>query len=132
MYIHYEIQKRICKNYHGGSKTPNQSWAQVYEGHVYKLSLKFPSNYPYAPPTVKFETPCFHPNVDQFGNICLDVLKEEWSAVYNVKSVLLSIQSLLGDPNNDSPLNGYAAALWDNQQEYARVLAAKYAEASTA
>jgi hypothetical protein len=25
MYIHYEIQKRICKNYHGGSKTPNQS-----------------------------------------------------------------------------------------------------------
>jgi ubiquitin-conjugating enzyme E2 C len=110
----------------------NFEWAQVYEGHVYKLSLKFPSNYPYAPPTVKFETPCFHPNVDQFGNICLDVLKEEWSAVYNVKSVLLSIQSLLGDPNNDSPLNGYAAALWDNQQEYARVLAAKYAEASTA
>ena len=47
----------------------------VYEGLQYKLSLRFPSSYPYTAPTVKFETPCFHPNVDQMGNICLDILK---------------------------------------------------------
>ena len=82
---------------------------------MYKLSIKFPATYPYTAPTVKFETPCFHPNVDQFGNICLDILKDKWSAVYNVRTVLLSIQSLLGEPNNESPLNGYAAALWENQ-----------------
>ena len=41
-------------------------------------------------------TPCFHPNVDQHGNICLDVLKEKWSAAYSVRTLLLSIQSLLG------------------------------------
>ncbi|XP_066289035.1 ubiquitin-conjugating enzyme E2 C-like isoform X2 [Branchiostoma lanceolatum] len=69
----------------------------VYEGLKYKLSLEFPQGYPYKPPTVRFETPCFHPNVDEHGNICLDILKEKWSALYDVRTVLLSIQSLLGE-----------------------------------
>ena len=47
----------------------------VYEGLQFKLSIKFTQNYPFNAPTVKFETPCFHPNVDQYGNICLDILK---------------------------------------------------------
>ena len=105
----------------------------VYDGLAYKLSIKFPSGqggacYPYAPPVVKFETPCFHPNVDQHGNICLDILKEKWSACYNIRTILLSIQSMLGDPNNESPLNGYAAALWDNQEEYRKTNLRKYEE----
>lgn len=48
---------------------------QVYEGLSFKLSLKFPTSYPYESPQVTFITPCFHPNVDQYGNICLDILK---------------------------------------------------------
>ncbi len=48
---------------------------QVYESLVFKLSLSFPSDYPYSAPTVRFDTPCYHPNVDQSGNICLDILK---------------------------------------------------------
>ncbi|CAI0411743.1 unnamed protein product [Linum tenue] len=47
----------------------------AYEGLSYKLSLRFPLEYPFKPPQVKFETICFHPNVDQFGNICLDILQ---------------------------------------------------------
>lgn len=91
-------------------------YPQVYEGLAYKLSLKFSSNYPYTAPQVKFESPCFHPNVDQQGNICLDILKDKWSAIYNVQTILLSIQSLLSEPNNESPLNGQAAQLWSNQE----------------
>merc|ERR1712054_431838 len=57
----------------------------VYEGLSFKLSLKFPSGngacYPYSPPVVKFETPCFHPNVDQHGNICLDILKAHFASM---------------------------------------------------
>jgi ubiquitin-conjugating enzyme E2 C len=72
------------------------SKCQVYEDLRYKLSLEFPSGYPYNAPTVKFLTPCYHPNVDTQGNICLDILKDKWSALYDVRTILLSIQSLLG------------------------------------
>ena len=92
----------------GGSGT-------MYEGLQYKLSLSFPSRYPYTPPTVKFVTPCYHPNVDTHGNICLDILKEKWSALYDVRTILLSIQSLLAEPNNESPLNVEAADTWEDQ-----------------
>lgn len=94
----------------------------VYEALIFKLSLKFPTSYPYEAPQVTFITPCFHPNVDQYGNICLDILKEKWSAVYNVRTILLSIQSLLGDPNLDSPLNGHAASIWHNITEFKEAL----------
>ncbi|XP_039279830.1 probable ubiquitin-conjugating enzyme E2 C [Nilaparvata lugens] len=87
----------------------------VYEGITFKLNLEFSSNYPYTAPLVKFITPCFHPNVDLNGNICLDMLKEKWSALFDVRTILLSIQSLLGEPNNESPLNSQAAELWPNQ-----------------
>ena len=76
----------------GPSDTP-------YASLTFKLSFQFPSSYPYAPPAVLFKTPIFHPNVDFSGRICLDILKDKWSAVYNVQSVLLSLQSLLGEPN---------------------------------
>lgn len=68
---------------------------QAYEELRYKLSLEFPSGYPYTAPTVRFLTPCYHPNVDTQGNICLDILKDKWSALYDVRTILLSIQSLL-------------------------------------
>lgn len=92
----------------------------VYESLKYKLSLHFPYSYPYTAPSVKFLTPCFHPNVDMGGNICLDILKEKWSALYDVRTVLLSIQALLSEPNIESPLNPVAADLWRNQKEYKR------------
>ncbi|KAH8150063.1 uncharacterized protein LAJ45_05749 [Morchella importuna] len=108
---------------HGPAETP-------YDGLVFKLSLEFPSNYPMSPPTVLFTTPMFHPNVDMAGRICLDILKDKWSAVYNVQSILLSLQSLLGEPNNKSPLNGQAAELWDKDpKEYKRLLMLRHQEA---
>ncbi|CAK6437226.1 unnamed protein product [Pipistrellus nathusii] len=84
----------------------------VYEDLRYKLSLEFPSGYPYNAPTVKFLLLCYHPNVDIQGNICLDFLKDKWSALYDAGTILLSIQSLLGEPNSESPLDTDAAELW--------------------
>lgn len=104
---------------------------QVYAGLTYKLSFEFPADYPFTAPTVRFDTPCFHPNVDQYGNICLDILKDKWSAVQNVSSILVSIQSLLGEPNNDSPLNAFAAALWENQEEFRKNVLKKHEEAQS-
>jgi ubiquitin-conjugating enzyme E2 C len=96
----------------GGDATP-------FEGLVYKLDLKFPPDYPFVPPTITFTTPCFHPNVDEkSGSICLDILKDKWSASLSVSAVLQSLRSLLADPNNDSPLNSHAAMLWADQKAF--------------
>ncbi|KAJ1775637.1 Ubiquitin-conjugating enzyme E2 11 [Coemansia sp. RSA 2523] len=100
----------------------------AYAGLHYKLTLKFPTDYPFTAPTISFDTPCWHPNVDDRGNICLDILKDKWSAIYNVQSILLSLQTLLGDPNTASPLNGQAAQLWDSPDEYKRFLLKHYKE----
>jgi len=108
--------------------TVNGVAGTAYEGLSFKLTIDFPSTYPLKAPLVRFDTACFHPNVDQQGFICLDILKENWSAIYNVQTVLLSIQSLLGEPNNDSPLNPLAASLWDNQVEYRKNVLSKYEE----
>ncbi|CAN6568596.1 unnamed protein product [Malus baccata var. baccata] len=98
----------------------------MYEGFSYKLSLRFPLDYPFKPPQVKFDTMCFHPNVDQFGNICLDILQDNWSSAYDCRTILLSIQSLLGEPNPESPLNSYAAALWSNKEDYKKMVHRQY------
>lgn len=57
-------------------------------------------------------------------------MKDKWSAVYNVQTILLSIQSLLGEPNNDSPLNAQAAQLWSNQVEYKKLMLKAYKDAT--
>ncbi|KAK3009160.1 hypothetical protein RJ639_014060 [Escallonia herrerae] len=98
----------------------------MYDGLSYKLSLRFPLDYPFKPPQVKFETSCFHPNVDQYGNICLDILQDKWSSAYDCRTILLSIQSLLGEPNIESPLNSSAAALWINQEDYGKMVRKHY------
>ncbi|EKM82863.1 hypothetical protein AGABI1DRAFT_111427 [Agaricus bisporus var. burnettii JB137-S8] len=99
----------------------------VYAGLVFKISISFPPNYPYVAPSIKFETPCFHPNFDiSSGAICLDILQDKWSAVYSVQTILLSLQSLLGEPNNASPLNSEAASLWSNPEAFKAQLMKHY------
>ncbi|KAI0987807.1 hypothetical protein GJ496_007911 [Pomphorhynchus laevis] len=75
-----------------------------YSGGVFFLNIVFPTDYPFKPPKVNFETKIYHPNINGNGNICLDILKTQWSPALTISKVLLSICSLLNDPNPDDPL----------------------------
>jgi peroxin-4 len=77
-----------------------------YEGGVYQLNISCGSDYPLNPPLMTFVTKIFHPNVlFRSGEICLDILKKEWSPAWGLQAACRAIVSLLNDPAADSPLN---------------------------
>eukprot|EP00455_Lapot_gusevi_P050674 TRINITY_DN73_c0_g1_i1.p1 TRINITY_DN73_c0_g1~~TRINITY_DN73_c0_g1_i1.p1 ORF type:complete len:153 (-),score=31.45 TRINITY_DN73_c0_g1_i1:246-704(-) len=92
-----------------------------WEGGTFKLHLTFTEEYPNKAPKVTFVTKVFHPNVYANGSICLDILQNQWSPIYDIAAILTSIQSLLTDPNPNSPANVEAARLFqENRREYER------------
>ncbi|KAJ5345431.1 Ubiquitin-protein ligase [Penicillium brevicompactum] len=94
-----------------------------YEGGTYSIDIKIPTDYPFRPPTMKFETKVWHPNVSsQTGAICLDTLSSAWSPVLTIKSALLSLQSLLSTPEPKDPQDAEVAnMLLKTPKEFERV-----------
>ena len=92
-----------------------------WDGGTFRLTLGFSEDYPNKAPVVRFVSRMFHPNVYNDGAICLDILQNQWSPIYDIAAVLTSIQSLLNDPNPNSPANSEAARLYaENVGEYVR------------
>eukprot|EP01067_Filipodium_phascolosomae_P007723 Filipodium_phascolosomae@DN6302_c0_g1_i1.p1 len=88
-----------------------------YHGGVFFLNIHFPSDYPFKPPKVHFTTRIYHCNINSNGNICLDILKDQWSPALTISKVLLSISSLLTDPNPDDPLVPEIAQLYKTDRK---------------
>lgn len=75
-----------------------------YANGTFFLKIKFPDEYPFKPPKVTFATRIYHCNISSTGEICLDILKDQWSPALTISKVLLSILSLLTDANPKDPL----------------------------
>ena len=107
----------------------------IFEGAIFKCELIFNSHYPIKPPSFKFLDDIFHPNVYKDGKVCISILhegvdmygyediSERWNPSHSVNSILMSIISMLSEPNFDSPANVDASKLWQqNYNEYKKII----------
>jgi len=102
----------------------------LYQGGYFKAHIKFPPDYPYSPPSLRFLTKVWHPNVYENGDLCISILHppvddpqsgelpcERWNPTQNVRTVLLSVVSLLNEPNTFSPANVDASVMYRRFKE---------------
>lgn len=88
-----------------------------YKTGRFVFSFTTPHNYPYDPPKVKCKTKIYHPNIDLEGNVCLNILREDWKPILNIRAIVHGLQFLFLCPNPEDPLNKDAAHLMERNEK---------------
>lgn len=93
----------------------------MYKGGRFNFSFAINQNFPHDPPKVKCTQKIYHPNIDLEGNVCLNILREDWKPVLNLNAVIVGLQFLFLEPNASDPLNKEAAEdLKSNREGFKR------------
>ncbi|KAB2618005.1 NEDD8-conjugating enzyme Ubc12-like [Pyrus ussuriensis x Pyrus communis] len=82
-----------------------------YKGGVFLFTFQVAPIYPHEAPKVKCKTKVYHPNIDLEGNVCLNILREDWKPVLNINTIIYGLYHLFTEPNYEDPLNHDAAAV---------------------
>lgn len=85
-----------------------------WSGATYLFSIDIPAQYPHEPPKVTCKNKIYHPNINLEGNVCLNILREDWKPVLDINAVIYGLIYLFYEPNSDDPLNHDAAELFRN------------------
>lgn len=103
-----------------------------YEGGVFRIDIVIPEMYPNKPPMIKFVTKVYHPNIDKSGQICLNILRSppngDWKPSLNLPKTILSVHSLLSEPNPNDPLNPEAGRLLTEDKEAFHAMAKEWTD----
>lgn len=93
--------------------TPEEGY---WMGARYKFTLTFPDDYPHKPPKVLCNTKIYHPNIDLQGNICINMLREDWKPIFDINNIVIAVSHLFTDPEANDPLNKDAGNLLRNDK----------------
>lgn len=102
----------------------------LYDGGLFKARMTFPHDFPFMPPTMRFSSEMWHPNIYPDGRVCISILHppgddpnhyesatERWNPIHTVESILISVISMLASPNDESAANLDAAKQWREDPE---------------
>eukprot|EP00992_Anisonema_acinus_P007514 TRINITY_DN3362_c0_g1_i1.p1 TRINITY_DN3362_c0_g1~~TRINITY_DN3362_c0_g1_i1.p1 ORF type:complete len:174 (-),score=29.64 TRINITY_DN3362_c0_g1_i1:101-622(-) len=82
-----------------------------YKGGTFVFQVSVPGTYPHEPPRALCKTKVYHPNIDEDGKVCLNILRADWKPVLTIKAVIYGLELLFIEPNPDDPLNKAAAKM---------------------
>ncbi|CAD8079957.1 unnamed protein product [Paramecium primaurelia] len=123
------IDQKDIKNLWASIEGPQET---PYQDGLFNLSFQYPYEYPFKAPKIMFKTPIYHPNINQLGEISLDILFENWNPALSISTILLSIQSILDSPFLDNPIEPEIAWIYQNDRSLynktVRMWVKKYAQ----
>jgi ubiquitin-conjugating enzyme E2 M len=117
-FFRFQLPKRSIQNLNSYFLSYYQQG--LWRGGTFPFSIKISNAYPHEPPKVKCLPKIYHPNIDYDGNVCLNILREDWKPVLTLSAVIYGLQYLFLEPNAEDPLNKEAADLMvRNHQQFA-------------